>query len=66
MIRKFKLHWLTGPDEIISSEDTGNQRETLANAFSEAGYGAGALRALDSWKEVAQDTHEGIVSEEEC
>lgn len=64
MKRKFKLHWLTGPDETISSEDTGNQRETLANAFSEAGYGAGALRALDYWEEVAQDTPDGIVKEE--
>ncbi len=63
MRRKFKLHWLTGPDEIISSEDTGDQRETLANAFSEAEYGAGALRALDYWQEVAQDIPDGIVKE---
>lgn len=61
MKRKFKLHWVTGPDEIISSENTGSQWQTLTNAFSEAGYSAGALRALDYWEEVAQDTPDGIV-----
>lgn len=37
---KFKLHWLDGKTEIVTGEN-------IARAFTQAGYGHGALRALD-------------------
>lgn len=45
-MKKFKLHWRgTSPAEIVE----GN---TIADAFNRAGYGAGALAALDYYEEV--------------
>lgn len=37
---KFKLYWLTGDEEVVEGND-------IADAFSKAGYGTGAMGALD-------------------
>ncbi|HCI57898.1 MAG TPA: hypothetical protein DFH96_03870 [Bacteroidetes bacterium] len=39
-MEKIRLYWLNGKTEVIE----GN---TAAEAFTKAGYGAGALKALD-------------------
>ena len=44
-MKKFKLYWLDGKVELIY----GN---TISDAFNKAGYGAGALRALDYHEEI--------------
>ena len=44
-MKKFKLFWLGGRIEIIEGK-------TIAEAFTLAGYGAGAVRALDYYKEI--------------
>ena len=44
-MKKFKLYWLDGKTEIIEGENIGN-------AFARAGYGAGALNALDWYEEI--------------
>ena len=49
--KTFKLHWLHGDTEIIK----GN---TIAEAFMLAGYGGGAIRALDWYEECAANTKE--------
>ena len=43
--RKFKLHWKDGIEEIFEGTD-------IADAFNHAGYGAGALSALDYYEEI--------------
>jgi flavin-binding protein dodecin len=43
--KTFKLHWLTGQSEVVNGYD-------IADAFSKAGYGAGAVRALDWYEEI--------------
>lgn len=40
----FRLHWLDGKVEIVRGEG-------IANAFNKAGYGGGAIRALDYYEE---------------
>lgn len=47
MKKKFKLYWLTGEEEEIQGDD-------IADAFTHAGYGAGAIRALDYHEEVKE------------
>jgi hypothetical protein len=47
-MRKFKLFWLDGKEEIVK----GN---SIADAFSKAGYGNGAIRALDYYKEIKEE-----------
>ena len=42
--RTFVLYWLDGKVEEI-------QGYSIADAFSRAGYGNGAIRALDYWEE---------------
>ena len=44
---KFKLYWLTGKTEIIEGE-------TISQAFTHAGYGAGAIKALDWYEPISQ------------
>lgn len=44
-MKKFILHWLDGTHEEVSGYD-------IADACRRAGIGAGALPALDWWKEV--------------
>jgi len=46
-MKKFRLHWTGGKTEIV-------QGNTIAEAFTRAGLGAGALRALDWYEEVAE------------
>lgn len=43
-LKIFKLHWVSGETEILTGI-------TIANAFNRAGYGAGAIFALD-WYET--------------
>lgn len=51
MDKKFILYWLDGKTEEVTGPN-------IQIAFSRAGYGGGAIRALDYFKEV------GLVSEE--
>lgn len=46
-MKKFRLHWLTGDIEIIEGTD-------IADAFTHAGYGGGAARALDWYEEIKE------------
>ena len=39
-MKKYTLYWKSGDREVVSGD-------SIANAFSSSGYGAGALRALD-------------------
>ena len=48
----YKLHWLTGQVEIIHG---GN---SISEAFAIAGYGGGAIRALDWYEECAENAKE--------
>jgi hypothetical protein len=41
-MKKFTLYWFDGKREIVTGTDA-------ANAMNNAGYGYGALRALDFW-----------------
>lgn len=45
MNKKFILYWLDGSKEIVSGH-------TISDAFMKAGYGYGALAALDYYEEV--------------
>jgi hypothetical protein len=47
-MKKFRLHWLTGGKETIEGHD-------IADAFRRAGYGGGALNALDYYEEIKRD-----------
>lgn len=44
-MKKFRLHWLTGKVEDIEGTD-------IADAFTHAGYSAGAIHALDWYEEI--------------
>ena len=44
-MKKFRLHWLSGRTEEITGT-------SIADAFTKAGYGAGAMRALDWYEEI--------------
>lgn len=48
MTYTYILHWLGGKTEEVKGE-------TIADAFTKAGYGAGALRALDYYSVVCDD-----------
>jgi hypothetical protein len=50
-MKKFKLHWLGGDTEIVE----GN---TIADAFARAGYGGGAIRALDWFEPLKENKDE--------
>ncbi len=43
--KTFILHWLHGAPEKIHGLD-------IADAIRKAGYGSGAMKALDYWEEV--------------
>ncbi len=48
-MKKFKLYWLcAGKTEIVKGKD-------IAEAFTNAGYSAGAIKALDWYEEVTED-----------
>lgn len=44
-MKKFKLYWLSGRTETIEGTD-------IADAFTHAGYSAGAVRVLDWYEEI--------------
>ena len=46
-LKKFDLHWLTGEIQRVEGRD-------IADAFSRAGLGAGALPALDYYSNVKE------------
>lgn len=50
-MRRFKLYWLDGKVEIVEGND-------IADAFTKTGYGAGAIRALDWYKEITDNEDE--------
>jgi len=47
----FKLHWLFGKKEIVK----GN---SISDAFTHAGLGAGAAKALDYYEEILGDLYD--------
>ena len=49
-MRKFRLHWLDGKKETITGQD-------VSDAMRRAGYGNGALRALDYWEDLYGSEH---------
>lgn len=55
MKRRFMLHWLDGKTEILEGVDTGGAAGSLQVALMCAGYGNGALRALDYWEEIKEE-----------
>lgn len=44
-MKKFVLYWLDGKTETVEGSD-------IADAFRRAGYGGGAIRALDWFEEI--------------
>jgi hypothetical protein len=50
-MKKFRLIWRTGNPEEVEGYD-------IADAFRRAGYGGGAIRALDYYEEVKTKTEE--------
>ena len=46
-MKKYKLYWLDGHQEIIEGNDA-------VDAFNRAGIGRGALRVLDYYEEVKE------------
>ncbi len=52
-MKKFKLHWLCEPKEqIVEGYD-------IADAFRRAGYGGGAINALDWYEEMPAESEKG-------
>jgi hypothetical protein len=50
-LKKFKIHWMHGETQIIEGY-------TISAAFNTAGFGQGALRALDYWEEIKEGKEE--------
>jgi len=48
---RFKIYWLDGKEETITGED-------IADAFSNAGYGRGAVHAVDYYEPIPQEESE--------
>lgn len=48
-MKTFILHWLTGKTEEVSGK-------SIVTAMTHAGYGGGAIRALDYYEEVKDKT----------
>lgn len=53
---KFTLFWLTGQREVVQGRD-------IAEAVSRAGYGGGALRALDFYANGINDDYRWVAGE---
>lgn len=49
--KPFRLYWLSGDTEIVRGA-------TIADAMNQAGYGGGAVRALDFFKEGEEQTYD--------
>ena len=47
-MKKFRLYWLDGKEEIIEGE-------TIAKAFTAAGYGAGAIHPLVYCEDITNE-----------
>lgn len=50
MSNKFTIYWLDGKRSVLEGD-------TIAKAFSGAGYSAGAVRAVDWYDNGETDTH---------
>ena len=48
-MKKFRLHWLGGKTEDIEGTD-------ITDAIRRAGYGAGAMKVLDYWEELKDES----------
>lgn len=48
---KYTLYWLTGKKEVVN----GN---SISDAMTNSGYGAGAIRALDFYENGVDDSYE--------
>ena len=53
-MKTFRLHWLNGDTEKIKGE-------SISDAFTKAGYGSGALRALDWYEEIKEEKDESTI-----
>lgn len=53
-MKDFILYWLTGRSEIIKGSD-------IADAMNRAGYGNGAIRALDFYSEYNEENKNDYV-----
>ena len=47
-LRRFRLYWLDGKTEIVEGDGP-------ADAMNRAGYGGGAVRALDYYEEINEE-----------
>lgn len=56
-MKKFRLYWGNGKTEVVEGSD-------FANAVTKAGYGAGAMRALDFYDNGELQSYEW--NKEEC
>jgi len=45
MEKTYRIFWIDGTDTLIYGND-------IASAFTKAGFGAGAVKAIDYYKEV--------------
>lgn len=52
-MKTFTIYWLDGKKEFL-------QGNSISNAFNSAGYGAGALQAVDFYTEGEDDSYEWI------
>ena len=50
-MKEFTIYWLDGKREVLTGSSP-------ANAFTSAGYGAGAMSAVDFYAEGDDDTYE--------
>ena len=50
-MKKFRLYWLDGKTEVVEGSD-------IADAFSKAGYGGGAIQALDFYENGELQSYE--------
>ena len=46
-MRKYKLFWLDGKEEVVEGNN-------ISDAFTRAGYSAGAIHALEYYKEIKE------------
>ncbi len=52
-MKNYILHWKTGQTEKVSGEN-------IADAMTHAGYGAGAVRALDYYEEMKAQSNQSF------
>ena len=55
-MKTYILHWKTGKNEKVSGKD-------IADAMTHAGYGAGAVSALDYYEEVKAQSNKSLNSD---